>query len=123
MATWQCMSGCGACCYLDPAERPEVQDYLSPEEWQQYLALVSDSGWCKHYDSATRQCSIYPSRPGFCRVTPNNFARLYGVELTDFNEFAIDCCRDFIADEYGEQSLESLRYERLVLAAPESIES
>ncbi len=115
MAKWQCMSGCGACCYLDPEVRPEVQDYLSPDEWQQYLDLVSHTGWCKHYDPKTRKCLIYQTRPRFCRVTPGMFRELYGVTTEEFNDFAIDCCREFIADEYGEQSLESLKYERVIL--------
>ncbi|AFY59533.1 YkgJ family cysteine cluster protein [Synechococcus sp. PCC 6312] len=117
MATWRCMSGCGACCYLDPEERADVQDYLSPEEWHQYLGLVSQTGWCIHYDSQTRKCKIYENRPRFCRVSPELFTELYQVTAAEFNDFAIDCCRDFIADEYGEQSLESLKYEREILAA------
>ncbi|NJN49534.1 MAG: YkgJ family cysteine cluster protein, partial [Alkalinema sp. RL_2_19] len=24
MATWQCVKNCGACCNLNPAERPEL---------------------------------------------------------------------------------------------------
>jgi len=115
MAKWRCMSGCGACCYLYPTVRPEVEDYLGPSQWQEYLGLVSDSGWCKHYDPPSRKCLIYESRPQFCRVTPEIFAELYGICAAEFNDFAIDCCREFIADEYGEYSLESLKYERIVL--------
>lgn len=115
MAKWQCMAGCGACCFLDPESRADVQDYLNPDEWQQYLGLVSESGWCKHYDTKTRKCQIYENRPRFCRVTPKMFQELYQIEAEDFNDFAIDCCRVFIADEYGELSFEAIKYEQAIL--------
>ncbi|HBK65262.1 MAG TPA: YkgJ family cysteine cluster protein, partial [Cyanobacteria bacterium UBA11166] len=45
MATWLCVKQCGACCHLDPAERPELADYLSPEDLQLYLSMVGEGGW------------------------------------------------------------------------------
>jgi uncharacterized protein len=112
MANWCCVQQCGACCHLDPAERPEVQDYLTPEEWAHYLSLVGADGWCIHFDGVTRRCRIYKERPQFCRVQPDVFQRLYGVEPEELNEFAIACCREQIDAVYGDRSLESLRFER-----------
>ncbi|NEO03757.1 MAG: YkgJ family cysteine cluster protein, partial [Moorea sp. SIO3I7] len=37
MATWRCVKQCGACCHLDPAERPGLEEYLLPEELALYL--------------------------------------------------------------------------------------
>lgn len=111
MAKWNCVRHCGACCFLDPSERPGLETYLSPEELQQYLAMVSESGWCIHYDRATRECSIYRDRPPFCRVSPENFALRYGVDREDFDEFAIDCCHQHIIGLYGDESLELQRFE------------
>ena len=115
MATWRCIQQCGACCHLDPAERPDVQTYLSPTEWALYLSLVGPDGWCIHFDRATRQCGIYEQRPQFCRVTPAVFERLYGIEPDELNEFAIACCHEQIAAVYGDLSLEQLRFERAIL--------
>ena len=114
MAIWQCVQQCGACCYLDPAERPDLQDYLSVEELKLYLSLVGPDGWCIHFDHNTRECRIYANRPQFCRVTPEVFQRLYGIEPQELDQFAIDCCREHITDLYGEQSWEGMRFEHAV---------
>lgn len=68
MAHWRCISGCGACCRLDPALRGEDLDCLSSEQRRTYLAMVGADGWCIHYDTGGRRCRIYDSRPDFCRV-------------------------------------------------------
>ena len=114
MANWQCIQGCGACCYLNPAERPELDQYLSPQELELYLSLLGPTGWCIHFDAVTRSCQIYEDRPRFCRVTPEVFQDLYEIEPAQLNDFAIDCCREQIQDVYGEDSLESLRFERAI---------
>lgn len=114
MANWSCVQHCGACCHLDPSERPDVQNYLSDEEWALYQSLVGPEGWCIHFDSATRQCEIYAERPQFCRVTPEVFQRLYEVPPEELNDFAIACCQEQIAAVYGDRSLEQLRFERAI---------
>lgn len=111
MANWCCVKHCGACCYLNPAERPELDQYLTPEELGLYLSLVGADGWCIHFDPLTRGCQIYEDRPRFCRVTPEVFQDLYEIEPAQLNDFAIDCCREQIQDVYGDRSLESLRFE------------
>jgi Fe-S-cluster containining protein len=109
---WQCVSGCGACCNLTPEERPDLEDYLSQEELKQYLGMVGEDGWCINYDHDQRQCNIYEQRPRFCRVKPDNFASMFGVELAEFNEFAIACCQEQIIGVYGESSPELAYYEQ-----------
>ncbi|PNW40961.1 UNVERIFIED_CONTAM: Fe-S cluster protein [Euhalothece sp. KZN 001] len=110
MTNWSCMKNCGACCYLNPSERPELDDYLSPEELEQYYGLVGGDGWCINYEKETRTCGIYEQRPSFCRVTPENFKRMFEVENQEFDEFAIACCCEHIASMYGEESEEMIRY-------------
>jgi hypothetical protein len=114
MATWHCVKQCGACCNLDPDERPELEEYLSPEELELYLSMVGEGGWCVNFDHATRECRIYPDRPRFCRVEPDVFEEMYGVEPGELNDFAIDCCRQQIEGVYGDRSLEMLRFDREV---------
>lgn len=65
---WQCISGCGACCRLDPAQRGQDLDCLSDEQRAQYLEMVGPDGWCVHFDTGARRCRIYSERPDFCRV-------------------------------------------------------
>lgn len=114
MANWACVKHCGACCHLDPAERPDIETYLTATEYEHYLSLVGPGGWCIHFDAGDRQCQIYPDRPQFCRVQTDVFQRLYGIEPEELNDFAIDCCREQIDAVYGDLSLESLRFEQAI---------
>ncbi|WP_107666834.1 YkgJ family cysteine cluster protein [Cyanothece sp. BG0011] len=109
---WQCVEGCGACCNLDPSDRPDLEDYLTPEELEHYLSLVGEDGWCIHFDHETRKCLIYEQRPRFCRVQPDTFEAMYDIDSSDFNEFAIDCCRQQIEGVYGAKSPEMKHYNR-----------
>ncbi|MBD2104221.1 YkgJ family cysteine cluster protein [Leptolyngbya sp. FACHB-261] len=106
MPTWQCVKQCGACCHLDPADRPDLADYLIPDELQLYLSLVGEGGWCVNFDHESRTCRIYTERPRFCRVTPEVFSDLYDVGPEDLDEFAIECCQQQIEGVYGSPSPE-----------------
>lgn len=114
MTNWRCIKHCGACCHLDPSDRPELADYLSPSELAQYLSMVGEEGWCIHFDRHTRQCQIYEQRPRFCRVQPNTFEKMYNVNVAQFNDFAVDCCHQQIKSVYGKNSLEMQRYRNSV---------
>ena len=114
MATWECVKQCGACCHLDPAERPDLDEYLSPDELKLYLSMVGEGGWCVNYDHTNRECQIYAHRPRFCRVEPQVFEEMYGVNPEELNDFAIECCRQQILGVYGDRSLEMLRFDRAV---------
>jgi uncharacterized protein len=114
MTRWRCVKNCGACCYLDPAERPGLEDYLAPEELTHYLSLVGEEGWCIHFDPQKRECRIYEDRPEFCRVRRDTFERMYEIDESEFDEFAIACCIEQIEWRYGANSPEMLRYDREV---------
>lgn len=81
MRHWHCISGCGACCRLDPAERSEDLAALTPAQQRTYLALVGPDGWCIHFDTGGRRCRIYAERPDFCRV--ENLWSLFGAPDAD----------------------------------------
>jgi uncharacterized protein len=110
--SWSCVSNCGACCRLDPAQRPEALEALSTEQKRLYLEMVGSDGWCIHFDTGSRRCRIYASRPDFCRV--DQLAELFDVEPAEQSDFAIACCRDQIRVEYGGRSQESKRFERAI---------
>ncbi|HIK22671.1 MAG: YkgJ family cysteine cluster protein [Cyanobacteria bacterium J003] len=114
MKKWQCMQGCGACCYLDLSDRPEVPTILNDAEFALYQSLIGADGWCIHFEPLSRRCRIYEDRPRFCRVTPEVFEDLYGILPAELDEFAVQCCCEHIRDRYGERSFELLRYEYLV---------
>jgi Fe-S-cluster containining protein len=114
MATWQCIKNCGACCHLAPEERPDLAEYLTADELELYLSMVSDGGWCINLDRTTRQCRIYDSRPRFCRVEADVFWDMYGVPPEELNDFAIQCCQEQIEAVYGDRSLEQIRFDRAV---------
>lgn len=115
LETWQCVKGCGACCHLDPSDRPDLAEYLTPEEMTHYLSLVGEGGWCINFDHQKRNCRIYEQRPRFCRVQPDIFEQMYDIERKDFNEFAIDCCRQQIEGVYGEDSAEMHHYNQEII--------
>ena len=73
---WQCISGCGACCRLDPEERGEAIEALDADQRELYLSMVGPDGWCIHFDTGGRRCRIYDQRPYFCRV--ENLMTLFG---------------------------------------------
>lgn len=114
MANWQCVKQCGACCNLTPSDRPDLAEYLLPEELELYMSMVGDGGWCINYERNTRECRIYEDRPRFCRVESEAFQDMYGIEPEELNDFAIECCQEQITGVYGDLSLEMLRFERAV---------
>ncbi|MGV2830222.1 YkgJ family cysteine cluster protein [Myxosarcina sp. GI1(2024)] len=107
---WRCVSNCGACCHLDPTERPDLDKYLTPEELELYLSMVGKDGWCINFDRQTRKCQIYEHRPRFCRVKPEIFEEMYQMKSREFDEFAIACCHQQISGVYGRNSRELKRY-------------
>jgi uncharacterized protein len=121
MAIWRCVKNCGACCHLDPTERPDLDEFLSPEELEIYLGLVGEDGWCINFDHNLRECRIYADRPRFCRVQTDVFQELYDIEPEELNDFAIECCLEHIEDMYGDRSLEMIRFnsEVGILATPD----
>ncbi|MDB9524967.1 YkgJ family cysteine cluster protein [Oscillatoria sp. CS-180] len=110
MANWTCIQGCGACCQLDPRDRPDLDQYLTATELEQYLSLVGEDGWCIHYDANTRRCTIYETRPAFCRVQADTFGRMFDITPDELDEFEIDCCEQQIEGVYGNQSDELKRF-------------
>ncbi len=114
MPHWKCVKGCGACCYLEPSDRPELSEYLSPEDLDHYLSLVGENGWCIHYNKERRECAIYEKRPWFCRVRVDTFEQMFEISPEEFDEFAIDCCQQHIVDIYGGNSPEINHYNQAV---------
>lgn len=114
MATWQCVKNCGACCNLTPADRPELENYLTPEQLETYMGMVGADGWCINYDHEQRLCTIYEQRPSFCRVQPETFIKMFDITADELNDFAIDCCHEQIRGVYGAKSEEMERFSSAV---------
>lgn len=116
MEHWRCISGCGACCRLDPALRGEALEALSEEQRALYLSMVGPDGWCVHFDTGGRRCRIYDRRPDFCRV--ENLMRLFGAEGEDADALAISCCTQQIRSEDGGRGRVMRRFRRAVRRQP-----
>jgi len=110
MPSWRCVKMCGACCFLNPQEREDLEDYLTSEQLSHYLSLVGSDGWCINFDHSKRECKIYQDRPRFCRVEPETFWEMFEVESDEFNQFAIDCCHEQIESVYGPDTDEMKHY-------------
>ncbi|XP_078162238.1 zinc/iron-chelating domain protein [Carex rostrata] len=114
--TWQCASGCGACCKLAKGPAfPSPEDIFSddPGNLQLYKSLIGPDGWCIHYESDTRRCSIYNERPVFCRVEQEVFEKLYGIKSWRFNQEACTACIDTIKAVYGTGTQELKNFKQL----------
>ena len=112
---WRCIDGCGACCRLDPALRQEAIDALNPEQQERYMALVGPDGWCRHFDTGSRRCRIYDSRPDFCQVA--NLVTLFGAGALGSrsgDDLAIACCKQQIRSEYGGRGKVMRRFLRAI---------
>jgi uncharacterized protein len=120
MPTWKCVKNCGACCHLDPSDRPDLDTYLPAAELEQYLSLVGPDGWCINFNHLDRTCKIYPDRPRFCRVTDDVFADMFEIGPEEVNDFAIECCHEQIEAVYGPLSLEMVRFDRETNELPSS---
>lgn len=105
---WQCVENCGACCKLDKGpDFPSPEEiFEDPSDIEKFKSLIGHDGWCIHFEKATRKCSIYADRPYFCRVEPDVFLELYGIEKKKFNREACSCCIDTIKAIYGSKSEE-----------------
>jgi len=107
---WACVRHCGACCYLGEDERDPRELLQNEQEIVEYLAMIGKDGWCIHLDKDSRLCRQYANRPKFCIVDPLEFAKRYGVDEHDFDEFATECCISHIADSFGTESAEMERF-------------
>ncbi len=117
---WQCISGCGACCRLDPEQRQEALAALSSQQQQAYLAMVAPDGWCVHFDTGRRRCRIYSERPDFCHV--RTLLALFAPDLAGADaprswpdaahQLAISCCEQQIRSEYGGRGKVMRRFQR-----------
>ena len=57
-------------------------------------------------NQVSRGCTIYETRPSFCRTSPESFQELYGIEPNQFETVARSSCCEAIADVYGPDSHE-----------------
>lgn len=73
-----------------------MEEYLSPDLLKQYLSLVTDTGWCKNFDHTTRTCTIYETRPLFCRVSAEVLRDIYHEDPALLDDWAIHCCTEHI---------------------------
>ena len=117
MERWQCIQQCGACCRLDPELRQDALEALDERQRELYLAMVGDDGWCIHFNSGSRSCRIYESRPDFCRVS--NLSNLFGQGpvgegMESIDALAIACCKQQIRSEYGGRGRVMKRFLRAI---------
>ena len=117
-AHWGCISGCGACCRLDPSLRQEAIGALSPEQQEQYMAMVGADGWCINFNTGSRSCRIYAERPDFCNVA--NLVQLFGTidDPSAGDRLAISCCLQQIRSEYGGRGRVMKRFQRAIRKRP-----
>ena len=75
--------------------------------------MTAKDGWCKYLDRVNKKCSIYESRPHFCRV--NEFSTAFIGYLKSGDKFLIDCCKQHISSNYGYKSKEMKSFKKAVL--------
>ena len=102
MKSWSCIENCGACCRLDLTDRENLSEVLSNNDIELIKSMGSKDGWCKYLDRSNRKCTIYDTRPHFCRV--NEFSSSFKKYLKNGDKFLIDCCIQHISSIYGNNS-------------------
>ena len=102
MKSWICIENCGACCRFDLDERESLSGKLSSKDIDLINSMTRNDGWCKYFDKLNKNCTIYESRPHFCRVT--EFSKKFKGYMKEGDKFLIDCCTQHIASVYGEKS-------------------
>lgn len=125
VSTWQCMKGCGACCFLGDYDSDTLLELLKcPSDVEAYLDMIGEDGWCRHFDKQGKRCTQYGARPSFCRVDFDVFHSLYGVQSPEeLNSFAIQCCEEHITAVYpsledeSEPSEELSNFRRIIAGA------
>ena len=106
---WACQKQCGACCYLQPSQRPSLHEWLPEESRALYHSMVGTDGWCVHLDRASRACAHpggYKRRPAFCRVDGAEWQARLGLAAADVAPAARAACRSAIGHVCGAASRE-----------------
>ena len=102
MKSWSCIENCGACCKFDLSERADLSSKLNSKDIALITSMISKDGWCKYLEKSNRRCTIYESRPYFCRV--GKFTTKFKGYRKDGDKFLIDCCIQHITSIYGNKS-------------------
>lgn len=66
--------------------------------------LDRGDGTCRHYNEASKQCSVYADRPDICRVDRQyvlNYVKLYSWD--EFIELNLQVCHQLIEQSKGSQ--------------------
>ena len=108
MKSWTCIEKCGACCKIDLNSRSNLSDILSKDDINLIKSMTKEDGWCKYFDKKNMKCSIYTSRPHFCRV--DKFSKNFKEYKKEGDKFLINCCKDHITAIYGKKSEEMNRF-------------
>ena len=112
MKSWSCIENCGACCRFDLADRVELTGILSSEDTALINSMTRNDGWCKYFDKSNKKCTIYETRPHFCRV--NEFSKSFKGYLKKGDKFLIECCTQHISSVYGRKSKQLKNFRRAV---------
>ena len=102
MKSWICIEKCGACCKFDLTEREDLSNILTNNDIALINSMTTKDGWCKYLDKSNKSCTIYETRPHFCRV--NEFSTSFKGYLKNGDKFLIDCCKQHISSVYGRKS-------------------
>ena len=112
MKSWVCIEECGACCKFDLDDRENINKILKEEDIKLIKSMTDKDGWCKYLDKENKRCSIYDSRPHFCRV--NEFSKSFKAYLKDGDDFLINCCKQHIKSIYGKDSIQLKKYKKRI---------
>jgi len=112
MKSWTCIENCGACCKFNLEERIDLADKLNDQDIILINSMTDKDGWCKNLDRKNKKCLIYETRPHFCRVT--EFSTAFEGYLKSGDKFLIDCCKQHISSNYGNESKEMKSFKKAI---------
>ena len=108
MKSWVCIENCGACCKFALSDREDLRNKLSSKDIELINSMTLKDGWCKYLDKKNKKCTIYSSRPHFCRL--NKFSKEFKEYLKNGDKFLISCCKQHISSIYGIKSEQMENY-------------
>ena len=112
MKSWSCIENCGACCKFDLTQRGDLENKLSGKDIALINSMTTEDGWCKNLDRNNKKCTIYETRPHFCRV--NEFSIKFKDYAKNGDKFLISCCKQHISSIYGSKSHQMKSFKTII---------
>jgi len=92
---------CGLCCSRIGRVLADVEASPFREELLKFPYKALDNGACEKYDPATKQCTVYETRPDICNVDKMKKYYKAGISKSEYYSLMEKSCLDLQRQELG----------------------